>query len=302
VETAALRKLLDEVARDERSGATHLVLVAAEALREWGQGGPDPRAAVLADLIERLASLRPSMAPFLNLADAVAGAAARTRAGARRAAAGDAAAQFGRRVAASPRRIAAHVARAKLGETNLATYSAGASVKAAILAVHHAGRRLQVVVSEARPALEGRALAEDLARAGVPVRLTTDAALAGQLEGVAALWLGADALTPGGLVHKVGTAGLAREARRLGVTVRVLAGRAKWVGPALAARLRLEAGDPAAVAPRGVPGLEIVNPLFDVTPWDLLDSVISEDGLVPASRARRFLEGLPASGALAGPV
>lgn len=302
METAALRKLLDEVARDERSGATHLVLVAAEALREWGQGGPDPRAAVLADLIERLASLRPSMAPFLNLADAVAGAAARTRAGARRAAAGDAAAQFGRRVAASPRRIAAHVARAKLGETNLATYSAGASVKAAILAVHHAGRRLQVVVSEARPALEGRALAEDLARAGVPVRLTTDAALAGQLEGVAALWLGADALTPGGLVHKVGTAGLAREARRLGVTVRVLAGRAKWVGPALAARLRLEAGDPAAVAPRGVPGLEIVNPLFDVTPWDLLDSVISEDGLVPASRARRFLEGLPASGALAGPV
>src|SRR5437867_1733324 len=87
----------------------------------------------------------------------------------------------------------------------LATLSSSATVREAILAAKRAGREPRVLVAEGRPLLEGRALAESLAAAGVPVWLVVDAALPLLLSQAALVWLGADAVTETGLINKVGS-------------------------------------------------------------------------------------------------
>ena len=214
---------------------------------------------------------------------------------------GRAAGAFRRETAGAPSRIAASVtARPPPEEARIVTYSAGSAVRAAIQGLARAGRDHPILLSEARPALEGVALAESLAATGLPVRLVTDAALPGELRRGDILWLGADGLIPAGLVHKVGTAPLTRAARAAGVPVVVLAGRHKRVGPDLAGRLDpAEGGDPGAVYRGSVDAIEPANPLFDLTPWERIDIVIGEDGSRKAAEARAGLEGIRGSPALA---
>lgn len=284
--------VLEAIRRNDRDGATTLARRAAEAVAAWAESEPRIVAPEATELVRTLMELRPSLAPLLRLAEAIAPALRSTEAERPRAL-GAAAGRFAADLAASPGRIAARLASAPPDDPRIATYSAGALVREALLALHRAGTPLRVVLSEARPACEGRALAEELAGAGIPVRLLTDAALAGALCDVASLWLGADALTPDGLVHKVGTAPLAAAARRAGLEVRVLAGEAKILGPALAAALRLESGAPAAVYDGRTQGVEAENPLFDVTPWEWIDTIVLESGLHPAPEVRRRIGATP---------
>ena len=293
-----LEQELKRIAADDTAGATDLTLRATEALQAWAMSGPPLSDAELQQLVRRVAGLRPSMAPFLNLADALARVSALPapqRADAIAAATGN----LGREIAGSPRQIANRLRESPPVERRIATYSAGATVRAALLALHHAGEEIEVVLSEARPGMEGRSLAETLASAGVPARLVVDAALPGELSRYDALWVGADAVTPDGLIHKVGTAPLTAAARAAGIPVRVLSARCKWLGPDLAPLLRLEEGDPAAVHPGGAAAPEARNPLFDLTPWERLDLMVSEIGIQPASKARDELSSLERADALA---
>lgn len=298
VDRNRLERTLDAAAGDSRTGATELVLRVADALAAWGRAHPDAAPHEAEDVVRRLIRLRPSMGPFLRLADAAAGTLDTcTDAGPAEAIA-SAAAAFADETRTSTDRIVEHVLASPPEESRLATYSAGSTIRAVVLALHRAGRPVSVLLSEARPAGEGIVLAEELAGAGVPIRLVSDAALPGALEGTPALWLGADALIPGGLVHKVGTAPLARAARQVGTRVVVLTGRAKMLGPGLADLLHLEEGDPAAVYGGRSAGIAPSNPLFDLTPWELIHTVISEAGPATPDRILAELRAYHPSGAL----
>ena len=295
---AELQAALDRVAEDLSAGATDLSIEAATALEAWGREAGPVAARGVPALLRRLASLRPSMAPFLRLADAAAGAIERASRehGARELAA--AAGRFAREEASAAARVARQVLAHAGDATRIGTYSAGATVREALMELRRAGRSVSVVLSESRPALEGVSLAERLAGAGIAVRLVTDAALPGELGGVEALWLGADALVPDGVIHKVGTVHLARAAGRAGVPVVVLAGHGKMLGPELARFLKLEQGDPGAIYGGATAGITAENPLFDLTPWAQIDAVFTEEGRLPAVDARRKVLDARSTGAL----
>jgi translation initiation factor 2B subunit (eIF-2B alpha/beta/delta family) len=78
---------------------------------------------------------------------------------------------------------------------------------------------LSVIVCESRPLNEGIVMAQRLAAAGVDVTLITDAQASVFIEESDLVLLGADAVTPAGVVNKVGSKLLALAAKAAGVPV-----------------------------------------------------------------------------------
>jgi len=81
------------------------------------------------------------------------------------------------------------------------------------------GPGLSVIVCESRPLCEGVTMAQRLAAAGLSVTLITDAQAGVFVEEADLVLLGADAVTPAGVVNKVGSKLLALAAKAAGVPV-----------------------------------------------------------------------------------
>ncbi|MGH8272703.1 MAG: S-methyl-5-thioribose-1-phosphate isomerase [Gammaproteobacteria bacterium] len=166
-----------------------------------------------------------------------------------------------------------------------------------IAAAWRAGRLAEVRFTETRPWLQGARLnAWEFARAGIPATLMTEAAAAGRALAGGFDWLivGADRIAANGdVVNKVGTAPLAVLTRRGGGRVMVVAPFAT-VDPELASgqKLGVEQRDAAEVwAATGVKnlpvGIDVANPVFDVTPAAEVDLLVTERGTVSPTRSER---------------
>jgi methylthioribose-1-phosphate isomerase len=155
-----------------------------------------------------------------------------------------------------------------------------------------AGKRVSVIVDETRPFLQGaRLTAWELLQDGIPVTLIADnmsghLMTCGEIDSVI---VGADRIAANGdVANKIGTYMIAVLARRHGipfyvaaplstVDARVANGAAIPIEERDAAEVRGHAGvewAPAAVAVR--------NPVFDVTPAELVTALITEKGVVQA--------------------
>lgn len=136
-----------------------------------------------------------------------------------------------------------------------------------------------VTVAESRPDREGIEIAESLAREGLDVTVTTDAALPAVVSDreFEAVLVGADTILPNGdIVNKVGTRALALAAERTDLPVYVVAARDKV---ATDDTFHPEQGPEAAVYD-GPESIAVRNPIFDLTPGDLVTGVLTEDGLL----------------------
>ena len=93
---------------------------------------------------------------------------------------------------------------------NVITLSRSGTVLAVLEYWHQKNKKLKVVVCESRPKLEGRLMAEELARIGVNVELITDAMMGLYIPNIDAAIIGADVvLNNGNVVNKVGSKALA---------------------------------------------------------------------------------------------
>lgn len=163
-----------------------------------------------------------------------------------------------------------------------------------IAAVWRAGHAKDIYFTETRPWLQGARLsAWEFARLEISATLMTDLAAAGLALSGGIDWLvvGADRIAANGdTVNKVGTAVLAAATRRGGGQVMVVAPYAT-VDPALAsgAEVPIETrqGDElwrAAARGQPPPGIEIANPVFDVTCARSIDLIVTERGSVSPMR------------------
>jgi translation initiation factor 2B subunit (eIF-2B alpha/beta/delta family) len=275
-----VRPTVETVASDLEHGSAYLSVRALDVLRDYAgelavAGDlPDVDAwGELATLAEELLDARPGMAALRNrVARAMSEAEARTpdavEAGAR--------AAIERALDADDR--AAGVAAERVRGDSVLTLSRPGTVSSALGRADPAG----VVVAESRPGGEGVEVAEALAAGGLDVTLVPDAAVAHHLgsDDVDAVLVGADAvLADGDVVNKVGTRVAALAADREGVPFYAVAARDK-VSPEAAAdpaATDLERVDPADVYD-GDADLRVESPLFDVTPADLVDAVLTEEG------------------------
>ena len=160
-------------------------------------------------------------------------------------------------------------------------HSSSASVRAVLdKAIEQS--RFKVVCTEALPVGEGRALAADLIASGFSVELLSDTDAMAWVAGVDIVLVGADAIGPGRVINKVGTADLAQAAAGEGVPVYIVATVEKVLPEELfnaALRMATDAGGP------GVGGLSEVVPLS----W--FEGVVTEEGVLsPGDLSRRATE------------
>ncbi|XP_040848908.1 translation initiation factor eIF-2B subunit delta isoform X3 [Ochotona curzoniae] len=158
------------------------------------------------------------------------------------------------------------------------------------------GRQFRVVVVDSRPRLEGRHMLRFLVRAGVPASYLLISAASYVLPEVSKVLLGAHALLANGSVmSRVGTAQLALVARAHNVPVLVCCETYKFCErvqtDAFVSNelddpddLQCERGDHVALADwQSQPSLRLLNLVYDVTPPELVDLVITELGMIPCS-------------------
>ncbi|MGC8613472.1 MAG: ribose 1,5-bisphosphate isomerase [Conexivisphaera sp.] len=161
------------------------------------------------------------------------------------------------------------------------------SAAAAVLAeAHRAGKVDRVYVKETRPRLQGLIAARVLADAGLDVILIPDSAVRYFMKDVDRVIVGADAVAANGaVVNKVGTSVVALAAKEARVNFYVAAETYKFSPKTLIGELvPIEFRDPAEVVGREWrqehPNVEVLNPVFDVTPAEYIDAIITERGVI----------------------
>jgi methylthioribose-1-phosphate isomerase len=167
------------------------------------------------------------------------------------------------------------------------------------------GTIARVYADETRPWLQGARLTMwELQRDGIPATLIADAAAAYLMKSRAVQWVivGADRVAANGdTANKIGTYQLAIAARHHGVKFMVVA-------PSTTIDLDAPNGDAISIELRDpgellryagqrtvVEGADAWNPVFDITPHDLIDVLVSERGVVrrPDEAALASLFGPP---------
>jgi len=153
-----------------------------------------------------------------------------------------------------------------------------------------AGRIARVYAGETRPWLQGARLTVwELLRDGIPATLVADSAAAHLMKSGAVQWVivGADRIAANGdTANKIGTYQLAIAARHHGVKFMVVA---PWstvdLSTASGADIEIELRSPDELFSYGgqrtvAEGARAWNPVFDVTPADLIDAIVTERGVV----------------------
>jgi len=155
------------------------------------------------------------------------------------------------------------------------------------------GKHIEVYVTESRPMDQGLISARQLLTAGVPTTLIVDSAVRHFIRDIDKVIVGADSIAANGaVINKIGTSQLALAAHEARVLFFVAAESYKFHPGTLVGRLvEIEEREPNEIVnPKRFPGVRIRNPVFDVTPPDYIDLIITERGIVPPSAAYTLLQ------------
>lgn len=159
-----------------------------------------------------------------------------------------------------------------------------------IRSAYTAGKLNAVYADETRPWLQGaRLTAWELLRDNIPVTLLADSAAAALMQQGKVQWVivGADRITANGdVANKIGTYSVAVNARHHGVKFMVVA-------PTSTIDMELNSGKDIPIEQRDAgevlslngqlispSGAQAWNPAFDVTPAELVDFIVTEQGVV----------------------
>lgn len=192
--------------------------------------------------------------------------------------------QLGRELLSEATVIATHCNAGRLATAGSGTALAVAYAKAT------GGEPVRVLATETRPLLQGaRLTAWELADAGIDVSVVADAAMVSLIAGgeVDAVVVGADRIAANGdTANKVGTLMHALAAADAGIGFYVAA-PTTTIDPAVTSgdRIVIEQRDPDEVHHVGgsrltPPGVQAINPAFDVTPARLITAIITDAGVL----------------------
>lgn len=283
--------ILEEIGAERTAGAGPLAKRGAELISFFvssHSGGISTFLKDLIDLTKRLILAQPSMAPFFHLANIVLLAAEdRDDLEAMKASIKGAIEGFHVHLRTSARMIS-DIGRGLLPpEGTILTHSYSSTVLRTLVDARKSGQSFRVICTESRPVCEGFQMARELCELGVETQVQTDAAAAYSVKDVDLVLVGADCLTPLGLVNKVGTYCLALSAKARNVPFYSLCGTEKLLGAKMLGGFRILKKDPREVWPHPASGVEVLNFYFDTTPLELLAGVVTEEGMIPGSEIFR---------------
>jgi len=162
------------------------------------------------------------------------------------------------------------------------------------------GKIESVFANETRPWFQGaRLTAWELQQENIPVNLICDSAAASALRAHNVEWIivGADRVAANGdVANKIGTYGLAALAKHVGKKFMVVA-------PTSTIDLNSASGNDVAIEERGSQevthvaekaiaskGVNVWNPVFDITPAELIDVLVTEHGVVETPNQEKIAQ------------
>lgn len=160
-----------------------------------------------------------------------------------------------------------------------------------IARAYREGRVVKVYSTETRPFMQGRITVSHLLKYGVPVVQITDSAVRYVMNEVDYVVVGADTVASNGaVINKIGTSQVALTAKEARVRVYVAAESYKFSPMTLVGELvKIEFRPPEEVVQREWlekhPGVRVLNPVFDSTPPEYIDAIITEYGVIPPQAA-----------------
>ncbi len=150
---------------------------------------------------------------------------------------------------------------------------------------HRQGKRLEVIATESRPWRQGIITVNELAAEGIPVTMIVDNAVRSMMRSVDLVLVGADTITSSGvLINKIGTSQIALIANEARVPFLVCSETYKFSPITLFGELVEieERGRAEIIGDADVPdSVTVRNPVFDATPPEYIDSIVTEIGMIP---------------------
>jgi ribose 1,5-bisphosphate isomerase len=147
------------------------------------------------------------------------------------------------------------------------------------------GKRISVFATESRPWRQGLITVRELAEDGIPVTMIVDSAVRWIMKDIDLVIVGADTIASNGaVINKIGTSQIALVAHEARVPFVVCAETYKFSSMTLSGKpVKIEERSTEEVAgPGELPeGVEVLNPVFDATPPEYIDYIVTEIGLIP---------------------
>jgi translation initiation factor eIF-2B subunit delta len=283
--------ILQEIREDNRSGAAQLVQKGAQLLLACLKS---EKAEEIWTLGKALVDAQPSMAPMVNLVNHLFHAIDALQDQQSIKEKGIAAVQgFLDILIAGSEKIKAHALGLLKDKRRVMTHSYSSTC----LGVLGHTKDIEVICPESRPLYEGLRTAKELGTKGIRVRIVVDSAAPSLMGECDVVIVGADAVTPDGVVNKIGTYALALAARESKVPFYVLAGQEKF----LPLPLRIDEKDPREVTQEAIPNSRVENRYFDITPLELIFAVVTQEGVIPGKEVQTVLESMKISTGLQKP-
>ncbi|HTY46330.1 MAG TPA: ribose 1,5-bisphosphate isomerase [Methanomassiliicoccales archaeon] len=164
---------------------------------------------------------------------------------------------------------------------------------AAIIQAHRDGKKIEVFATESRPWRQGLLTAKDLSATGIEATLIVDSAMRWLMKRIDVVVVGADTVcSNGAVVNKIGTSQMALAAHEARVPVMVCAETFKFSPRTMYGELvEIEERESAEVVKPGEvpPGTKVLNPVFDATPPEYIDAIVTELGVIPPYAAYEII-------------
>ncbi|UCG71150.1 MAG: ribose 1,5-bisphosphate isomerase [Thermoplasmata archaeon] len=184
--------------------------------------------------------------------------------------------------------------RIKDGDIILTHCNSSAAIST-IIKAHKDGKNIKVYATESRPKRQGYITVRQLVQEGVDTTLIVDSAVRHVMQDVDLVVVGADTVASSGVViNKIGTSQIALCAHEARVPVMVCAETYKFSSETLSGELvEIEERDVNEVVNvEDFPGVKIYNPVFDKTPPDYIDVIVTEEGVISPYAAYEIIKTL----------
>ncbi len=166
-----------------------------------------------------------------------------------------------------------------------------------IIEAQNQGKNIKVYPTETRPWGQGYITAKALADNNVDVTLIVDSAARYFMDEIDVVIFGADTITEdGSVINKIGTFQIATCAHeyKTHIPVIICAESYKFSTTAKSAKeVIIEERDPKEIIdPDKIQGVKIRNPVFDITPKEYIDFIITEFGEISPKNAQKIIKKL----------
>jgi ribose 1,5-bisphosphate isomerase len=162
---------------------------------------------------------------------------------------------------------------------------------ACITTAHQEGTGFEVYATEVRPGNQGLLTIKTLNDAGISTCYIVDSAVRSVMREIDLVIVGADAVAVNGaVVNKIGTSQIALAAHESRTHVMVAAETYKFAPRTILGEfVNIEERNPDEVLPpemaNHLPHVRVRNPVFDVTPPEYIDLIVTEEGAIPPQMA-----------------